>query len=308
LVRQVLREFLGIVHIKDAWLEPACSAQRLAIFRSNPMAEGPKLTEVPLRLDTSPSTLKEMHDSPWNQAIIQLLATKASQLAIDHPALRRWDLLSNVDWASQFRRRVYAILGDYRRARPVSPEETLQLVHARMESTYAQYQDSRMKRRIREWKYDVRYAVASGMAQTGRTLIQSCHDDVAKLAREQLPWWEEARRALELLTEHGMSDEEEGYEGEEPIRIVKGIKFRNPKLCNFLDTLDDVRAAETDIFPAVGRPRRRRIRVPAFSDQVPPHGLPKAFYRPGYLQEHGPFAEEELRVDQTSYEWMILDL
>ncbi|KAL1657727.1 hypothetical protein GGF50DRAFT_29792, partial [Schizophyllum commune] len=307
LVRQVIRDCLGIVRIKDAWMRPTCSTQRLAAFRSNPTAEGPKSAEAPLLLDTSATTLKAMKNSPWNEAIIHVLVLEVSQLAGQHAALSQWEYLHMIDWESQLRRLVYVILGDYHRARSLSSLESPESIHARMEAHYSRHLSQRVGRRIREWKYDVHCAVAASMVQAGRVLLEADSDAVVSRARDQLPWWEEACRALELLTQNGMSDEEDGFDEDEPIRLVRDIKYRNPQVGRFLETLDQARVSETAIFQAVGRSRRRRVKVPLLIEREPPPGLPMSFFRPGYLQEIGSNAAFRLRVDYEANDWRILN-
>ncbi|KAI5896178.1 uncharacterized protein SCHCODRAFT_02492533 [Schizophyllum commune H4-8] len=306
-VRRLLREALHINNLKDAWKQPSCSQERLAAYRQDTVAAGPNLTEGPIRLDTSAGTLLHMKWSPWNLDVISLLARKARCDAERHLILRHCKELDVIDWEGLCRDRVHTILGDCHRGRPRSETESPELAQQRMDLSYAKNALLSSKRRIRAWKYDVRCSIAAGMLQSGQALSQGRNPDIAANAKDQTMWWAEACAALHLLTEDGMSDEEDGYDGDEQVRVVQDIRYRSLRLRNFLATVDEARIAEKLIFPMIGRSRRRRVYVSSMVDREPPRGLPLAFYKGEFLRERGSYAESRLAINYEDDNWRILE-
>ncbi|KAL1697921.1 hypothetical protein EV121DRAFT_274774, partial [Schizophyllum commune] len=304
LTRSVLRDALGVAHLKDAWRQH-CSQAQLDAFKSNSTAAAPNVTSGALRLDDNGNRLAELKSSPWNCAAISLLVKKLQVKAKEYAVQARMEDWNGVDWDEEVTSRIHAVLADmYRAKQPDFSKD----VDSQMTLKYDKHLARSSRRRVRQWKFDTRLAVAHNMLRAARVLSELDQADAVSIAQIQLPTWEEAVIAMELLDVDGMSDEEDGRDGDEAVRLVYDVAFRSPRLRRFLLALDEAREAETAIFTTVGRRRRRRVYVEEMYDREPPTGLPSVFYRDGYLTQKGPLEARRLQVDHDSHTWRILEL
>lgn len=112
-------------------------------------------------------------------------------------------------------------------------------------------------------------------------MIEACEQ---KGDDQGLKFWRDVLSAVDILTVDGMSDEEDGIDGDEQVRYVKDLDFRHPDFRTLLKKVDKTRTTETTIFTRIGRKSLRRVYVSQTTSRSPPSGLPSSFYRPEYLE------------------------
>ncbi|KAL1749739.1 hypothetical protein FB107DRAFT_225010 [Schizophyllum commune] len=305
LIRAVLRDALGVAHLKDGWKQH-CSRAQLDAFESDPTMAMPLITRGALRLDDRGERLADLKASPWNCTVISLLSEKVHADAQSHVMTTQTSNFDGIDWGEEVRRRIYPILSDMYAAR--RSKEASQDVGLQMVARYSKRLDRNFQRRIRQWKFDNRLAIAHNMLSAIGVLAKSGRTDSNNVAQDQLPFWRDAYVAVQLLGVDGMSDEEDGYDGDEEIRLVHDITFRHPRLRRFLTTVDGARLLETVVTPTNGRRRRRRVYIGDLRDRDPPAGLPSVFYRDGYLARKTPSEVHRLQVNGEQYSWNIFDV
>lgn len=127
-------------------------------------------------------------------------------------------------------------------------------------------------------------------------MIEVC-EEKGDIQRAQ--FWRDVLEAIEVLTVGGMSDEEDGVEGNESVRLVKDVDYRHPDFRKLFRKVDDVRTKNTSIFKNVGRKRMRRVYVPEMTSRPPPPNMPPSYYRQEYLDsmKQGKVPEVELQKD-----------
>lgn len=96
-------------------------------------------------------------------------------------------------------------------------------------------------------------------------------------------FWRDVLEAIVVLTVGGMSDEEDGTDGNERVRLVKDMDYRHPDFGELFKHVDNVRIKNTSIFRNVGRKRIRRVYVSEMTSRPPPPNIPSSYYRPEYL-------------------------
>ncbi|KAK7029490.1 hypothetical protein VNI00_014523 [Paramarasmius palmivorus] len=197
------------------------------------------------KLDLTGGTFDAMKTSAWNQALIHRLALKAEREAAD------W----HQDWHRFFQKRIHRILREAIEAKP-------------------DVDGINRGQAVRHRKFQFRMETAATM------LAFSREDD----NEEDQDLWAFVLRAVAGLRPDGMSDEEEGIDGEETISYVHNIDFRHPDFRLLFDEVDRTRLIEKDAFVQAGRKRRRRVATSHVLHRPPPPGLAPSYYNPTYLE------------------------
>ncbi|KAE9384184.1 hypothetical protein BT96DRAFT_801948, partial [Gymnopus androsaceus JB14] len=122
-------------------------------------------------------------------------------------------------------------------------------------------------------KFERRQAIASVMIEV--------HEKKGDMQGFQ--FWREVLESIDILTIGGMSDDEEGTEENETVRLVKDLDFRHPDFRNLFRKVDNVRTRNPSIFRNSGRKRMRRVYVPEMTSHQPPPNMPSSYYRQEYL-------------------------
>lgn len=111
-------------------------------------------------------------------------------------------------------------------------------------------------------------------------MIQVC-EETGEIQRAQ--FWREVLECVEILTVDGMSDEEDGTEGDESVRLVKDLDYRHPDFRKLFKKVDNVRTKNSSIFKNTGRKRIRRVYVSEMTSRPPPTNIPSSFCCQEYL-------------------------
>lgn len=99
-----------------------------------------------------------------------------------------------------------------------------------------------------------------------------------------LTFWMAALRSLQHLQTDGMSDEETEDRGDEKVRLVKDLHFRNSGFTDLWQYVDDLPTSMKSLFAQSGVKRLRRVFSHELTNRLPPKNLPRTFYRPEYLE------------------------
>lgn len=96
--------------------------------------------------------------------------------------------------------------------------------------------------------------------------------------------WSYVLRCVAQLTGSGMSEEEDAFDGDEPVKAVLDIDFRHPALRDLLQMVDDSRMTDPlGPFVRTGRARIRRVHHAKAVQREPVAGISPSFYKPEYL-------------------------
>lgn len=139
-------------------------------------------------------------------------------------------------------------------------------------------------------KWDQRRAIASVM-------IQVC-EEKGEIQRAQ--FWREVLESVEILTVDGMSDEEDGTEGDESVRLVKVLDYRHPDFRKLFKKVDDVRMKDSSIFRNTGRKRLRRVYVSEITSRPPPTNIPSSYCCQEYLDYIGQQSAPNVKLHENS--------
>ncbi|THU83955.1 hypothetical protein K435DRAFT_688540, partial [Dendrothele bispora CBS 962.96] len=113
-------------------------------------------------------------------------------------------------------------------------------------------------------------------------VMQGVSQDLGNAA--ELQFWTSIQESLEQLGTAGMSDEEDGREGSEMIKVVTAPDFRHADFQKLYRFVDEVRFSRPQYFSQVGRKRMKRVQSAGTIKRTPPTGLPQAFLDERYLQ------------------------
>lgn len=138
-------------------------------------------------------------------------------------------------------------------------------------------------------KFARRQAIASVM-------IEVC-DEKGNVQGTQ--FWRDVLEAIDILTAGGMSDEEDGADGNESVKLVKDMDYRHPDFRKLFKEVDNVRTKNPSIFRNAGRKRMRRVYVSETTSRPPPPNVPSSYYRQEYLDsmKQGKVPKVKLRED-----------
>ncbi|KAJ3805515.1 hypothetical protein F5876DRAFT_51748 [Lentinula aff. lateritia] len=102
---------------------------------------------------------------------------------------------------------------------------------------------------------------------------------------EEYHCWSEILYSLDRLGVDGMSDNEEilDSQGQQGIAVYEP-DYWNPGFSAVYDRVDEVPQTAKHLFSQVGRKRLPRIRSNEKVKCPPPAGLPRSYYRSGYLE------------------------
>ncbi|KAK7434700.1 hypothetical protein VKT23_020064 [Stygiomarasmius scandens] len=265
LVRKLILHAFGVDAIKDVPKQTPVTAERLALFSQHPDVHGPKLDSV--ALDVSAPTASEMRSLPWNKELIRKMALKAFEMSRQPEYATALD--EDVDWARILDDRLYRVLLEVQLAR-----DSQEPLHGLDERYKLKKEKAKLRRCLQE-KFDRRQQTCSAMMDFAHK-----QGDVKDLA-----FWASLLTCTEVLTVNGMSDEEDGIDAGEVIKLVSELDFRHPDFHPIFSLIDSTRESEDEIFTSVGRKRMRRIYTGVTnSDRIPPENLPPSYYRPEYLQ------------------------
>ncbi|KAJ3870931.1 hypothetical protein F5051DRAFT_315645, partial [Lentinula edodes] len=93
---------MQVAHTYEACFRETVPSTKIALFISDPKEHGPDYGEI--RLDMSNST----RASAWNQAVADLLASKAHLVTCNNPGS---DIME-IDWSALFTERINRIISD----------------------------------------------------------------------------------------------------------------------------------------------------------------------------------------------------
>lgn len=99
-----------------------------------------------------------------------------------------------------------------------------------------------------------------------------------------IAFWTATLKSLQSLQVNGMSDEETESQGEEKVRVVKSLNFRNRAFDNLWRYVDEVPTTMKDLFEQNGAKRLRRVFSIEVTERLPPRDLPRTFFWPEYLE------------------------
>lgn len=116
LARDLLHQALHIRYSYEAFARDGVTAERLEEFKRNHKERGPKLRNT--RLDKTGLSTKTLMDSSWNRTLISILSKKAKSIASQ--AEKRFE--EKIDWIKLFDKRVYRIMLDEVKSRPLDDE------------------------------------------------------------------------------------------------------------------------------------------------------------------------------------------
>ncbi|THU95290.1 hypothetical protein K435DRAFT_798227 [Dendrothele bispora CBS 962.96] len=259
LARTVLLQAFGANEFQDIHLQPPLSPDRSRLYQQDRRKHGPDVNDA--CLDTSGNTAHQIRDLPWNQSLIVKLAKKAREevsLSEDPP---RFGLEGDViDWEALFSERIYRI------ATQVIDSRDTELLQA---SAYECKKKSSKRRKA--------------LQQICTTMIAICRD---KNDMDGLLFWQEVLQCTDTLTIHGMSEEEDGNESGEPVKVVLDPPFRHADFRPLFRFVDDLPQIERKVFNNTGRKCTRRIEGGASTTgRTPIQNLPRAYYCPEYLED-----------------------
>ncbi|KAJ3925172.1 MAG: hypothetical protein NXY57DRAFT_968242 [Lentinula lateritia] len=189
----VLKEYLQIDDPSN-WQQFTVPAEELGSFLADPHSYELKLVSD-MKLDTSAKTAHDMRRSPWNQTVILLLATKASEYASEKSEYYGNDS-QEVDWRGLFINQVYRLLLEVMKAK----------AGVRDNHYEAQKQESKKRR-----THQRHMQIASVMAGIAR-----CVGD-----NEEYNNWSDILYSLDLLGVAGTSDTEEVLDTQGQQGIIK---------------------------------------------------------------------------------------
>ncbi|KIK60919.1 hypothetical protein GYMLUDRAFT_167117, partial [Collybiopsis luxurians FD-317 M1] len=112
--------------------------------------------------------------------------------------------------------------------------------------------------------------------------------------------WSYVLRCLNELTQDGLSDEEDGSEGDEEVKLVADLDFRHPDLRLLFQKVDNTRLSHPDIFVLAGQRKIKRVLGSRIVVCKPPPDLSLVFFRPEYLGAR-PISE----ADVEGKEWPV---
>ncbi|KAJ3751642.1 hypothetical protein EV360DRAFT_56578, partial [Lentinula raphanica] len=123
----------------EAFACDGVSQERLDLFMADPKRHGPKLRNT--RLDKTGHDTKTILDTPWNRALIHLLAEEAKKVVRNcqdgrfgpkekekkkEKKKKKKKKKEEIHWATLFRQRLSKIVRDELKSRPLDDQETLE--------------------------------------------------------------------------------------------------------------------------------------------------------------------------------------
>ncbi|KAJ3744530.1 hypothetical protein EV360DRAFT_57600, partial [Lentinula raphanica] len=136
----------------EAFARDGVSQERLQLFMADPKKHGPKLRNT--RLDKTGHDTKQILDTPWNRALIRLLAMEA-RAVVDNCQDDRFGTRKKkkkIRWPNLIRQRLSRIVLDEIKSRPLDDQETVQQRVQRLAEAY-------QKRKKRSKGVTIRHAV-----------------------------------------------------------------------------------------------------------------------------------------------------
>lgn len=140
------------------------------------------------------------------------------------------------------------------------------------------------------------------------TMCAVCRE---RLEEDALMFWQFVLRCLAILGDGGMSDEEDGDENGERIKLIRALMWRNPYFRELFALLDSAPDMERQLWSQSGRHRLRRVvtdRPPLHSRPIP-KDLPRSFFSPAFLDSlHFEHQIEELQlrdIDMPLYQYDV---
>ncbi|KAJ3715433.1 hypothetical protein C8R42DRAFT_645832 [Lentinula raphanica] len=274
--RKLVRELLltsfevgSLSHIRD--LEPVARSA-LESFDSDPELT-PSLSGA--QLDLSGETLISLKESSWNQSLIYQLARRAQAMAEHSENHEQYELPNeDIHWDNLCKDRIHRILREIHQQRTMNSD---------ISSASAKRQHS-----VRTWfqKLNRRQKIAV-LAE------QACQEKGDIEGKES---WGFLLYAVGSLQVDGMSDEEDGEEDGNPVRLVLDVAFRRKEFRPLFRFIDSDKAGIEK--GQGGRKFRKRVEISKVSHtQRVPSNIRDAFLSPDY-RNHGyqEVTEEEVEV------------
>jgi hypothetical protein len=112
------------------------------------------------------------------------------------------------------------------------------------------------------------------------TMHAKCREDGE---HDEQIFWGFISRSVDEMTAAGMSDEEDGWDGEERVKLVHGIDFRRLEFRQLFEEVDETPSKQPLVFIQSGRRRMRRKESGKVIKRQPPPGVAPGSYRPEYL-------------------------
>ncbi|KAJ3779943.1 hypothetical protein GGU10DRAFT_381471 [Lentinula aff. detonsa] len=256
--REVVLRALGISalsHARDA--TPASPAALDGIFDT--------------QLDISGETLTQMEKSTWNQTLVLKLAHHAEDLVqhcrepekYGHPVyVIEWDLV--------IRAKINSALKVISKGRNLDLPAASLLV--------------KRLRAVRAWKAKCRLSIAASEQQTCRKTGDAEGDSS----------WGFVVFLVDVLRQEGMSDEEDGEEDGEAVRVVLDVDYRRHELRTLFELVDTVQGNNAK--GQGGRKFKKRIRISKESKQLPAEGVPRVLLSPAF-RSNTPWTSNEHKLE-----------
>ncbi|KAL0569286.1 hypothetical protein V5O48_012688 [Marasmius crinis-equi] len=253
------------------------------------------------KLDLTGSTLDALKRSPWNRAIISRLARKAYVLSDKIPNLSHRSTLEW--WITWYKRRVHDVLrnahnskGKEKEKEGEDDDQERQGVGGGVSEEKEELDEDEAQGEPEESEDEDGNVFAEGdvienrRASGGSRFVKwdrRMHTSIVmtKKSRERgdeeaLAAWHYIGRATHEMGPAGMSDEEDGEEGGEIVKLVHGVEFRHPLYRDVFEMSDQTRYLEPEVFKKKGRRRPRGVLSSRVTDHNPPDGLAPERYDP----------------------------
>ncbi|KAJ3718814.1 hypothetical protein C8R42DRAFT_643874 [Lentinula raphanica] len=261
LVRETILTSFEVGSLTDICSLEPIAPSALKTFTHNP-AQTLNLSMA--QLDLSGETLISLKESSWNQSLIYQLARRAQAVAEQSENQGQYLLPDNhdeINWDGLLEDRIHRVL------REIHQQRTME---SGISSTAA-----KRSRSIRVWKLGRRQSLAALAEQT-------CEEKGDSEGEES---WGFLLFALATLQEDGMSDEEDGEEDGNPVRLVLDVPFRRREFRPLFRFIDSNTAG---IEKGQGG-RKFKKRVEIAKEVSRPHRtinkIPSAFLSPDYQNQ-----------------------
>ncbi|KAJ3759303.1 hypothetical protein EV360DRAFT_82246 [Lentinula raphanica] len=264
LVREIIRNSFAVTSLEQiSNLEPV-SAKTLELFRADP-EQGPTLSDP--KLDTSGTTLLQLKSSSWNQALIYKIAQQAESV-IENTSSGGTKVERN-ELDKLVADRLYRIL------RKIYDHKTSDVLDVRS--------FTKRSRSLRVWKLTRRQRIAA-MEQ------QSCRQ---KGDLEGYECWSFILNAVTTFQTDGMSDEEDGEEDGEKVKLVLDVGFRRSEFRSLFRSVDNRDIAKGQ----GGRRLRRRVEVLKPVERLAPRNIPPFFLNPGFRGQNNALPQDTDKLE-----------
>ncbi|KIK64578.1 hypothetical protein GYMLUDRAFT_241116 [Collybiopsis luxurians FD-317 M1] len=253
------------------------------------------------KLDTLGQTAAKAKSSDWNLILISILVDHAkSQAAQARNPIEYSHPDHVVPWEELIASRINRILDDLYRSHPRGDEDS-GTVEVRMKSRAQANGLASRRQATRLWKFKRR--LKQGSIEQGK-----CNDAGDNEGEQH---WEFVVFATSVLEVQGMSDEEDGEENGDAIRLVSDVSFQHREFRSLYCHSDTVGNMGEDGFgiPS-GCKFKKRVDILESVDRPLPAQLPDAFRKPpSGLHNHDlPLESALLSASAYFYHWSVLQL